>query len=52
MKYYVFVDSRLPELDLIVVATTDPDLVLQRVEVDVEENGSITDAVKAYIKSH
>jgi len=46
MKIYVFVDQRHPELDLILATSLDPDLVLEKVEVDVEDGESVIQAVK------
>ena len=45
-KIYAFVDTRYPELNLIVVTTNDPNLQLERVEVDVQEDEDIIAAVK------
>lgn len=46
MKVYAFVDTRYPNLNLVVVSTEDPNLQLERVEVDIQENESVIDAVK------
>lgn len=43
---YVFVDSRHPNQNLILVSTYDKDLQLERIEVQVEEGQSVVDAVK------
>lgn len=47
MKIYAFVDARYPELNLVIVTTKDPELELQKVEVDVQEDEDIIAAVKA-----
>jgi hypothetical protein len=46
MKVYAFVDKRYPNLNLVVVTSDDPDLQLERVEVDVAEGESVIQAVK------
>ena len=48
MKLYAFVDARHPNLNLVIVTTEDPNLLLERVELDVEdENSDVIAAVKA-----
>lgn len=46
MKIYAFIDARHPELNLVLLSTEDPDLTLERIEVDVEDGESVVDAVK------
>jgi hypothetical protein len=46
MKVYAFVDKRYPNLDLVIVTTEDPELLLERVEVDVQEDEDVIAAVK------
>ena len=46
---YVFVDSRHPNQNLIVVSTYDHNLILERIELQVEEGKSIVEAIKKKI---
>lgn len=47
MKVYAFVDARHPEKDLVIISTYDPELSLEKVEVDVEEDEDVIAAVKS-----
>lgn len=47
MTKYVFVDTRYPTLNLVRVVSDDPDLELEKVEIEVEDGDDIVAAVKA-----
>jgi hypothetical protein len=46
MKLYAFVDARHPDLNLVVITTTDAGLELEKVEVEVEDGENVVQAVK------
>lgn len=46
MKLYAFVDKRHPELNLVIMTTIDPNLELEKIEVEVEDGEDVVKAVK------